>query len=171
MLESSQFIKVVVENRRVNVSGREHETGHVILVGAEALVAEINYEFTRAEASFTAYPSVEFIERDVLKVSDPNARYEVDVLGERIKEVRQEEAYVLKGDLVSIKFEVDDETGSVIVKIPKLKKLKVKSLHIKSQRKTTLNVMTFPFTIGVLSVYNATCIIRQLEDQLFIEAQ
>ncbi|MCS7106883.1 MAG: hypothetical protein NZ902_02100 [Acidilobaceae archaeon] len=170
-MESSQFVKVVIENRRVSVSGREHESSHVLLVGANVLSADISYEGVKVEAAFTSFPSVDPTDRDVLMISDPNSKYEVDVLGERVEEVRQEEVLVIRGELVSIKFEIEEETGSVIVKLPKLKKIKAKRLRINSRKKTTLNMITSPFTMGVMSVYNAVCTLKQLEESLIIEAQ
>lgn len=170
-MESSQFIKVIVEDKRVNVSGREHESNHVLLIGTDMLSAEVSYEGVKVEAAFASFPYVDPMDRDVLIISDPNSKYEVDVLGERVQEVRQEETFVIRGELVSIKFEIEEETGNVIVKLPRLKKMKTDRLQIASRKKTTLNVITSPFTMGVISVSNATCIIRQQGESLSIEAQ
>ncbi len=170
MLRSSQYITVVVENNRVNVAGRVYESGHVMLVGAVSLSASISYGSIRAEAVFPFESQVESTSDDVVKVQAPESKFEVDTLGSSIREVRREDSGVtLTGQIISIKFESDDEYNDIVVKIPKYKKLRAKRVDVRSSKKTTLNMMTTPFTIGVLTAYDATCTVRSEEDSIVIE--
>jgi hypothetical protein len=170
MLKSSQYITVVVENGRVNVAGRVYESNHVMLVGASSLSASIGYGSLRAEAVFPLDSQVESTSEDVVKVQAPESRFEVDTLGSSIQEVRREDSSVtLRGHIVSIKFESDDEYNDIVVKVPKYRKLRAKRVEVRSSKKTTLNVMTAPFTIGVLTAHDATCTVRSEEDSIVIE--
>jgi len=170
MLRSSQYITVVVENGRVSVAGRVYETGHAILVGASSLSATISYGSVRAEAVFPIDSQVESQADDVVKIQAPESRFEVDTLGSRLSGVEQRDgSIIVKGQVISIKFESDDEYSDIVVKIPRFKKLRAKKVEIKSSRKTALNIMTIPFTIGVLTVYDATCTIKTVDDGLVIE--
>lgn len=172
MLRSSQYITVVVENGRVTVAGRVYESGHVMLIGASGLTASISYGSVRAEALFPLEPQVESTSEDVVKVQAPESRFEVDTLGSRIEEVsRVDGDVVIRGQIVSIKFESDDEYSDIIVKVPRFKKLRAKRVEVISGKRTTLNMMTTPFTIGVLTVYDATCTIRSEGDSMVIEVR
>jgi hypothetical protein len=172
MLRSSQYITVVVENGRVTVAGRVYESGHVMLIGASGLTASISYGSVRAEALFPLEPQVESTSEDVIKVQAPESRFEVDTLGSRIEEVsRVDGGVVIRGQIVSIKFESDDEYSDIIVKVPRFKKLRAKRVEVISGKRTTLNMMTTPFTIGVLTVYDATCTIRSEGDSMVIEVR
>ncbi|MEM1938864.1 MAG: hypothetical protein QXI24_03590 [Acidilobaceae archaeon] len=171
MLKSRQYIMVIVENNKVNVAGRVYETSHTLLIGASELTATISYGSVRVEASFMLPPNVESQVDDVIKVSDPEAKYEVDTTGSRIAEIHHNEGYIIRGEVVSIRFESEDETGNIIVKVPKLKRLKAKKVEFKSSKKTTLNIMTMPFIIGVISVHDSTCIVKHIDDTIVIRAQ
>ena len=172
MLRSSQYITVVVENGRVSVSGRVYESGHVMLIGASSLTASISPGSVRAEALFSLDSQVESTSEDVVKVQAPESRFEVDTLGSRIEEVaRVDGGVVIRGQIISIKFESDDEYGDVIVKIPRYRRLRAKRVDVISNKRTTLNMMTTPFTIGVLTVYDAVCSIRSEGDSLVIEVK
>ncbi len=170
MLKSSQYITVVVENGKVTVAGRVYESGHVMLVGAVNLTVSISYGIVKAEAVFPLESQVESTSEDVVKIQAPDSKFEVDTLGSSIQEVRREDGGVtIRGRIVSIKFESDNEYNDIIVKIPRYKKLRAKKVDVRSGRKTTLNMMTTPFTIGVLTAYDAICTIKSEEDSIVIE--
>ena len=170
MLRSSQYITVIVENGRVNVAGRVYESGHAILVGAYSLTASISYGSVRAEAVFPIDSQVESQVDDVVRIQAPESKFEVDTLGSKLSSLEHKDGVlVLRGQIVSIKFESDDEYNDVVIKIPKYRRLRAKKVEIRSSRRTTLNIMTVPFTIGVLTVYDATCTIKTGDEGIVIE--
>ncbi|MDM7275794.1 MAG: hypothetical protein P3X22_006755 [Thermoprotei archaeon] len=171
MLRTSQYITVIVENNRVTVAGRVYESGHALLIGADRLNAHISYDRIRVEAYFPLDSQVEPHVEGVVKVVAPGERYEVDTLGSRISEVSLREGFIVKGQVVSIKFEGDEEGGDIIVKIPKVKKLRAKKLELRSGRKTSMNIMTVPFTIGIITAQNVAFSIKLVDDTILIEAE
>lgn len=163
MLKPKQSINVSIENGKVNVAGRTYDSPHTLLIGAEGVKAEISHGKVRVEANFASLPSVESQGEEIVKVYRPDVKYEVDTLGEKLDEYGESgEGYTLKGRVVSIKFESDEYSEGIVVKIPRLARLKVKELRISSARVTALNIITIPFTVGILTTYNSTCKVKVL---------
>ncbi len=171
MLRTSQYITVIVENNRITVAGRVYESSHALLIGADRLNAYISHDRVRVEAYFPLDSQVESHIEDVVKVVAPGEKYEVDTLGSRISEVSLKEGFIVRGQVVSIKFEGDEDSGDIVVKIPRVKKLRAKKLELKSGRKTSMNIITVPFTIGIITAQDATFSIKLVDETILVEVE
>ncbi|BAA79153.1 hypothetical protein APE_0240 [Aeropyrum pernix K1] len=150
LLKNEQRVKVDVDNSKVLVSGRRYEASHTLLVGTSGLSAEIEPGSVRVSAYFSQHPEVEYVNEDLVKVYSAGSRYEVDTLGEKVAKVESGSNRVeLQGDIISIKFEVDSEI--VTLKLPKGGRLKSAKLKVRAEGDVSLNVITFPFTMGILT--------------------
>lgn len=170
MLKPKTQIEVLIDNTKVEVAGRRYEAPHILVIGASRSHLEVKPGEVKVKAGFDELPYVEIHEDEFIKVYREGSRYEVDVLGDRIKEIRDEaDGKVISGDLVTIRFEADEPGNAIIVKPPKLERIKAKSLEIKSNASTSLNIIVLPFIVGVMSVSGSMkMVVKQVRDKVEI---
>lgn len=159
----------MVRNRQIYVGGRHYESDHVLIIGASSIVAKIEPPFVEIEASFSSLPEVQVMEENVLKISDPGSKYEVDTAGFSVSVSAEERGFTLKGSVISIKFEA--KRDEIIVKAPKMKVMKGKALVLKASSPSAANIVIHPFFIGIVSLYEASVRASISGDMIEIEAK
>ena len=170
MLKSKSKVEVLIDNTRVEVAGRRYEAPHILIIGASRSHLEVKPGEVKVKASFDELPYVEIHEDEFIKVYREGSRYEVDVLGDRIREIRDEaDTKIISGDVVTIRFEAEEPSNSIVVKLPRLDRIKARSLEIKSSADTSLNIIVLPFIIGVMSVSGSMkMMVKQVSDKVEI---
>ncbi|MCE4603828.1 MAG: hypothetical protein F7B20_02540 [Aeropyrum sp.] len=150
LLKNEQQVKVDIDNSRVTVSGRKYEASHSLLIGSSRLEAEIESGSVRVRAYFAKHPEVEYVNEDLVKIYSVGSKYEVDTFGEKISKIEESSGVItLEGEVLSLKFEIDSEF--VTVKLPKGTRVKATRLIVTAEGDVSLNIITFPFTMGILT--------------------
>lgn len=166
MLQSDRYVSVVVDGTRVRVGGRVYETTHVLIIGAHSATIELTPFTFRMETYVPIDSRVDSTVEDVLKIYMPESRFEVDSHGSRMN-IRQGDVVELWGDMVTIKLEADIESGSVLTKIPRFKKIKTQKVKVSVDAEVSANFILSPL-VGVLSITRAKCILKESEAELEI---
>ncbi|GAB6148509.1 hypothetical protein [Stetteria hydrogenophila] len=150
-VKSSAGVEVRVENSRLIVAGREYVREHVIVVGADSLKVHVDPEKgVTLEASFSEAPAVESVERDTVSVKKSGARLALDPLGSTIKAVKEQKGHItVEARVFTVKFEVDE--NGIQVNIPGVGRLRARKLVIESKVESSVNLITTPFTTGLVS--------------------
>lgn len=158
-MRNEQKVKVDVDNSRVKVAGRSYEASHVLIVSARSIEAAIEPGSIRVRAYFDTFPEVESQGEDLVVVSRSGGRFEVDAYGEKIKSVEESgDVIKLKGDIISLKFELDNEY--VVLKLPAKGRVKGSKLMISGEGDVSMNIIVMPFTVGIITARKADCEIR-----------
>lgn len=149
--KSSTGIDVKVENSRVIVAGREYVKEHILVVGADSLKTRVDAEKgVTLEASFSEPPSIESVERDTVAVKKEGSKLVLDALGSTITSVKDYEGYiVVEAETFTLKFEVDSD--GVNAYLPGVGRLKAKELVVESKVTSSINMITVPFTTGIVT--------------------
>lgn len=159
LLKNEQQVKVDINNSRVLVSGKRYEASHTLLIGSTMIRAEIQPGSVRVRAYFEKHPEVEYVNDDLVKVYAIGSRYEVDTFGEKVSKVEETSNVVrIEGEVLSLKFEVDSDM--VTLKLPKGSRIKTQKLVINAEGEISFNVITFPFTMGILTAKNTKAVIE-----------
>ncbi len=166
MLLSEQKVRVDIESGKVRVLGRTYEVEHVLVVGASHIEAEIDGNGLRIILYFPENPVVED-QSDIVKISRMGAAYEVNTSGDNINVKEEAGEISLKGGIVSIKFEADDDT--VVVKVPQKGKIRAAKLLLKGDGNVSLNIITRPFIVGILTVKNAAIKMAKEDDKIVVK--
>lgn len=166
MLQSDRYVSVVVDGTRVKVGGRVYETTHVLIIGAHSATIELTSLTFRMETYMPIDSRVDSTIEDVLKIYMPESRFEVDSHGSRMN-IKQNEVTELWGDMVTIKLEADMESGSVLVKIPRFKRIKAQKVRISVDTEVSANFILSPL-VGVLSITRAKCVLKESDTELEI---
>ncbi len=147
----SAGINVKVENSRVVVAGREYVGEHILVVGADFLKTRVDAEKgVTLEASFSEPPSVESVERDTVAIKREGAKLVLDSLGSTVRSIKEYEGYiVVEAETFTVKFEVDE--NGINVYLPGLGRLRAKELLIESNATGSINMITVPFTTGLIT--------------------
>ena len=155
-----QSVEVKIEGARVNVEGRVLDGSHFIIAGASEVEGEVGFEpseqetewgekgLIRVTLKFGALPQVE-MEEEVIKVTlgaMPDFTSSSDV---RFTEL--EEGYEVQGDRLTVKFEVDEDSRKVILKVPRLGSLKASRLRIGVKSEASINIVLRPIIMGAIS--------------------
>lgn len=166
MLLSEQKVRVDIESGKVRVLGRTYEVEHVLVIGASHIEANIEGSSLKIILYFPENPLVDE-QGDLVKVSRAGAVYEVNTSGDNV-EVKEEAGEVsLEGKVVSIKFEADDDT--VVVKVPQKGKIRASKLVLKGSGEVSLNIITKPFIVGILSVREAAIKMAKKDDKIVVQ--
>jgi len=166
LLLSEQKVRVDIESGKVRVLGRTYEVEHVLVIGASHIEATIEGSSLRIILYFPENPLVDE-QGDIVKISRVGAVYEVNTSGDNI-DVREEDGEIsLGGGVISIKFEADDDT--VVVKVPQKGKIRASKLVLKGDGNVSLNIITRPFIVGILSVRNATIKMAKKDDKIIVQ--
>ena len=167
LLISEQKVRVDIESGRVRVLGRTYEVEHVLVVGASHIEASIEGSNLRISLYFSVHPQIDE-QSDLVKVSKAGAVYEVNTSGDDVRVKEEAGEISLEGGVVSIKFEADDDT--VVVKVPQKGKIRAAKLELKGGGNVSLNIITRPFIVGILSVKNARIKLAKKDDSIVVEA-
>ncbi|MGC9135106.1 MAG: hypothetical protein C0171_02990 [Caldisphaera sp.] len=146
-------IKVDIDNSKIVVDGRNYDATHVLIQGGHQLSGEINPSQVKLTIIFDDTPQVEPTMEEAMKVVANGSEFFIDVLGEKTKnEAETEEGYILSGDVVTIKFESDENGEDLLIKVPKVGALRTNKLYIDLEGEISSNIMIQPFIIGAISV-------------------
>ncbi len=160
--EPQRAIKVDIDNSRIRVAGRNYEANHVLIIGARALEATLEPGSVKVRAIFDTYPQVNTPDThsgDVVTISKAGSYFEMDTYGDKIKELEESgDKIKIKGDLISLKFEMDNEY--MVLKIPGRGRVKGTKLVLSCEGNVSMNMITLPFTVGIISVKNGEGEIR-----------
>ncbi len=166
--ESQRTIKVDINNSRIKVAGRNYEANHVLIIGAKSLEAVLEPGSVKVRAVFDAYPQIQSPDMhagEVVTISRAGSHFEMDTYGDKIKSIEESGNTIkIKGDLISLKFEMDDEY--MVLKIPGKGRVKGTRLLLSCQGDVSLNMITMPFTVGIVSVKNGEGEIRIKGDEV-----
>jgi len=166
-MKLNSVIIVKFENNRLSVDGRDYNSTHALILGAEKLAGEIEGERLRIEAYFKDKPQVDNISEETIKISSFESEFVVDGLGRRLKgATKLEEGYLLVGELVTIKFESDESSSEVIIKLPRVGPLKVNKFYVDLKGHISSNIISSPFVIGEITVRGPTRIKVQVSDSI-----
>jgi len=144
-------VLVHVEDMRVKVDGRLYENPHIIIVGVSHLAGEIAPRAVRIDARFDGYPRIDQLD-EVLRVS-MGGDFMADLTGSGVSTALEtEEGYIIEGSRITIRFEVDEQSEKVIVKIPRVGTLKAEKLTISINKEASLNLISSPFVLGALTL-------------------
>ncbi|MCE4607979.1 MAG: hypothetical protein F7B61_03345 [Caldisphaeraceae archaeon] len=158
---------VKFEGNRLSVDGRNYNSTHALILGAEKLAGEIEEERLRIEAYFRDKPQVDNISEETIKISSFDSEFAVDSLGRRLESATElEEGYLLAGELVTVKFESDESSSGVIIKLPKVGSLKVNKFYVDLRGHVSSNIISSPFVIGEITVKGPTRIKVQVSDNI-----
>lgn len=156
-MKTNDHIKVDLDNSKISVDGRNYDTTHVLVQGASEISGEITGSQVKLSIMFEELPQVEPTMEEAIKISSSKSEFLVDPLGEKVKSFMEtEEGYILTGDIVTMKFESDENSEEIIVKIPKVGNLKTSKLSLNLDGELTLNIMLSPFIIGAVSIKGPT---------------
>jgi len=98
-------------------------------------------------------PQVEPTMEEAIKVVSSGSEFFIDVLGEKTKnEAETEEGYILSGDIITIKFESDENGEELLMKVPNVGALRTNKLYIDLEGEISSNIIVQPFIIGAISV-------------------
>ncbi len=170
MLKPRSEVAVEVKNTRVVVEGRLYEGNHVLIIGASKASLIVEPDNLQVKAFFKEYPSVDIIGGEVIKVYKEGAKYQVDMFGDSISSVEEEDGVIrISGEIITIKFDRDEDIVNVI--IPKVGKVTTRKLEVSSDTSTSINMVILPFTIGVVNIYGrANLKIKRDVETTIIEA-
>ena len=155
-----QNVEVKIEGIRVNVEGRVLDGSHFIIAGASEIRGEVGFEPPEQETEwsekglikltlrFGALPQVE-MEEEVIKVT-LGAAPDFTSSGS-VKLTELEDGYEIQSDRLTVKFEVDEDSRKVILKVPRLGSLKASRLRIEVKSDTSMNVVLRPIIMGAIS--------------------
>ncbi len=156
-MKSKEPIKVEIDNSKLSVDGRSYDTTHVLIQGAQEISGEITGSQVKMTVFFADLPLVEPTMEEAIKVSANGSEFIVDVLGDKIQNALEtEEGYILSGDIITIKFESDENGEDIIIKIPKVGNIKTSKLSFQLDGELSTNIMTQPFIIGAISAKGPT---------------
>lgn len=156
-MKSKEPIKVEIDNSKLSVDGRSYDTTHVLIQGAQEISGEITGSQVKMTALFADLPQVEPTMEEATKVAANGSEFIVDVLGDKIQSsLETEEGYILSGDIITIKFESDENGEDIIIKIPKVGSIKTNKLSLQLEGELSTNIMMQPFIIGAISVKGPT---------------
>ena len=167
MLVSEEKERVDIETGKVRVLGKTIEVGHVLIIGASKIEASISPENLKVTIYFPSIPRLDE-QGDLVKVARSGAVYEVNTSGENVKIVEKPGELRLEGEVVSVKFEADDD--QVTVKIPGKGKMRAQKLSIKGEGNVSVNIITQPITVGVFTLKTAKLRISKKGDVIVAEA-
>jgi len=148
-------VLIHLENMKVNVDGRIYENPHVIIVGASHVSGEVSPEAVRLDAKFVGFPKVELVE-DAVKIN-MGGDFEADVSGASLTRVTErEDGYVLEGSKITVRFDVDELTNKVTVKVPRVGALKSDRLLLGLSGEVSVNIIVSPFVVGAVTLSGPT---------------
>ncbi|PMP60991.1 MAG: hypothetical protein C0201_01380 [Caldisphaera sp.] len=156
-MKPKDLIKVKLDNTKVSVDGRNYDSTHILLIGASKIAGELAGTQIKIDAYFENQPQVEPTMEEATKIYANGSEFVVDVLGERVQKViESEEGYEIIGDVITIKFESEENSDEVTVKIPRVGSLKTSKLNIDLEGDLSSNIMLSPFVIGEISLKGPT---------------
>ncbi|MGC8621308.1 MAG: hypothetical protein ACP5U0_05250 [Caldisphaera sp.] len=156
-MKPKDLIKVELDNTKVSVDGRNYDSTHILLIGASKIAGELAGTQIKIDAYFENQPQVEPTMEEATKIYANGSEFVVDVLGERVQKViESEEGYEIIGDVITIKFESEENSDEVTVKIPRVGSLKTSKLNIDLEGDLSSNIMLSPFVIGEISLKGPT---------------
>ncbi|MFP3241528.1 hypothetical protein [Caldisphaera sp.] len=152
-MKAKDQIKVDIDNSKIIVDGRNYDSTHVLIQGANQVSGEINASQVKLAVIFKEMPQVEPTMEEAIKVVSSGSEFFIDVLGEKTKnEAETEEGYILSGDIITIKFESDENGEELLMKVPNVGALRTNKLYIDLEGEISSNIIVQPFIIGAISV-------------------
>jgi predicted heme/steroid binding protein len=152
-MKAKDQIKVDIDNSKIIVDGRNYDSTHVLIQGANQVSGEINASQVKLAVIFKEMPQVEPTMEEAIKVVSSGSEFFIDVLGEKTKnEAETEEGYILSGDIITIKFESDENGEELLMKVPNVGALRTNKLYIDLEGEISSNIIVQPFIIGEISV-------------------
>jgi predicted heme/steroid binding protein len=152
-MKAKDQIKVDIDNSKIIVDGRNYDSTHVLIQGANQVSGEINASQVKLTVIFKEMPQVEPTMEEAIKVVSSGSEFFIDVLGEKTKnEAETEEGYILSGDIITIKFESDENGEELLMKVPNVGALRTNKLYIDLEGEISSNIIVQPFIIGAISV-------------------
>jgi len=152
-MKAKDQIKVDIDNSKIIVDGRNYDSTHFLIQGANQVSGEINASQVKLAVIFKEMPQVEPTMEEAIKVVSSGSEFFIDVLGEKTKnEAETEEGYILSGDIITIKFESDENGEELLMKVPNVGALRTNKLYIDLEGEISSNIIVQPFIIGAISV-------------------
>ncbi|MGC9111920.1 hypothetical protein [Acidilobus sp.] len=138
---------------RLNLDGRVYENPHMIVVGLKKLTGEISFGIVKIDGEFDTLPQASSSE-DVVEVSS-GGTFESDVSGSGVISLNElEDGYIIEFSKVTIKFDVDEATGKVSIKVPRIGTLKASKLLLDVSGSVSINLIVSPFVVGAITLSN-----------------
>ncbi|MEB3816635.1 MAG: hypothetical protein LRS46_01650 [Desulfurococcales archaeon] len=152
MRSRNETVTVKVDGSRVDVAGRAYESAHVMILGADALEMSVTPYRVHVSARFRELPQVEDSTPYLLRISAPGASLRLDLEGSSIRRIREDGGISVEADLLTMKFESSELGDKVVVRIPGFEPIRVEKLNVRSNTTTSINSITDPFIVGVLTI-------------------
>ncbi len=140
-----------IDNMKVNLDGRVYEAPHVIITGLAKANGSIESGNVKIDGEFNGLPQVNSIE-DLVEISS-EGNFESDLLGSGIVSISElEDGYVIEFNKLTVRFDVDESSDKVSVRIPKIGELKSAKLSIEIEGDVSFNLVLSPFITGAITV-------------------
>ncbi|MFP3080287.1 MAG: hypothetical protein RXR09_02025 [Acidilobus sp.] len=145
-------VSLQIDNMKLNLDGRVYESSHMIVVGLKRLSGEVSFGTVKVKGEFDLLPQASTVE-DVVEVS-AGGTFESDAYGGSVAINELEDGYLIEFNKLTIKFDVDESTGKVSVKIPRLEPIKASKLLFDIKGTISLNMIVSPFVVGAMTLVN-----------------
>lgn len=152
MKSRNDVITVKVEGSKINVAGRRYESAHVMILNAEALEMTVLPSKMSINAHFSDLPEIQDSTPYILKVGSRGATLELDLEGNTVRSIREDDNIVVEAELLTFKFETSEGGEKVVFKMPRLGPLQASMLIVESSSPASINAIMDPFIIGVASI-------------------
>ncbi len=160
-------VNVQIDGDRVSVEGRVYEGSHILVLGASGAQGTIGFSPQKAESeweeltgsvklsmTFDGFPSVE-VDEDMVKTylsSSQSADFTTPIVSQYNE---LEDGYIITGDRVLIKFEVDESERKVVLRVPNVGTFRVPVLTVSCDGRVNVNVIVRPFIMGIIAIEEA----------------
>lgn len=142
-----------IESMRLNLDGRVYENPHMIVVGLKRLTGEISFGIVKIDGEFDTLPQASSSE-DVVEVSS-GGTFESDISGSGVISLNElEDGYIVEFSRITIKFDVDETTSKVGIKVPKIGTLRASKLLLDISGNVSINLIVSPFVVGAITLSN-----------------
>jgi hypothetical protein len=148
----SDVITVKVDGSRINIAGRRYESAHVMILDAEALEMTVLPSKMSINARFSDLPEIQDSTPHILKVGVRGATLKLDLEGNTIRSIKENDSIIVEAELLTFKFESSEDGEKVVFKMPRLDPIRAGMLVVESSSPTSVNAIMDPFIIGVVSI-------------------